>query len=119
MVKLFQYYDARNYLLFSNKRKHVRCEYPSSLKYYLVAEPSHRWGASTVNISASGLCLCLDQRLPVGQRIGIDSNILPTFWKTARVRWIKQIDDGRYFGGFEFCPGSSIIAKYILDAALI
>lgn len=101
-----------------NRRKYHRYPYPSKLGYRLASKASQMYEASTINISAGGLCLSLNQHLPVGQRIEIGVNILPVFCKTARVCWIKKTADDSYIAGLEFCAGSKNKEKLILDAAL-
>jgi hypothetical protein len=97
---------------------YLRYPYPSKLEYCPASQISQRCEASTINISIGGLCLCLNHRLSVGQRIEIGRNILPVFCKTARVCWIKETADGNYIAGLEFCVGSKINEKLVLDAAL-
>ncbi len=50
--------------------------------------------------------MCLGKRLSVGQMIEIGKNMLPVFLKTARVCWVREITDGNYLAGLEFCPAS-------------
>jgi hypothetical protein len=86
----------------NNKRKYLRYDYPSVLQCFLTSEPLQSCEASTINVSAGGVCLSLCQRLSIGQHIEIGKNILPIYCKTARVCWVREISNGNYLAGIEF-----------------
>lgn len=95
MTEPFQYLN--------NKRKSIRVCYPCELEYCPASDPLDRNKAYTINISSGGMCLYLYRELSVGQEIEINSNVLPFFCETARVRWVKETAEGNYTVGLEFC----------------
>lgn len=57
--------------------------------------------ALAVNMSSSGLCLQLSAPLAKEQKIRVHSNLF-AMAQTASVRWIREIDKGRYMAGLQY-----------------
>jgi len=91
------------YNLKTDQRKDLRYSFPYTIEYVLDPHTSDKiFKGLVVNISNSGLCLCIFQHLAEGQKIIIKS-ILPTSCQKAIVRWVNKYDNDSYLAGFKFC----------------
>ncbi len=85
------------------RRKHYRHDFHEMMKIEYVLGPfvSEIYEGLLLNISTSGLGLLISDNLDIGQEIVINSNInLPS--QTARVEWIKKMDQAQYKVGLLF-----------------
>jgi c-di-GMP-binding flagellar brake protein YcgR len=87
---------------FVKNRRFIRVDYPSLLEFCLASEAAKSYEAFTLNISAGGMCLHLDQEVSAGQWIEIKKSLLPVSCNTARVCWVKKTPAGNYVAGCEF-----------------
>ncbi len=81
-------------------RKQKRTMYFSMVSY-LLSSGNHTMNvtphkAIALNISDSGACLCIFQRLTVGQKLKVHSDPLLDDGKVRTVRWIKKVGNDMY-----------------------
>jgi len=90
----------------NDRRKSVRYDYPATVEYVLLpSSGSGRSRAVTINISETGLCLYVFEMLDESQELKILDR-LPASHQRARIRWIREVDEGFYKAGLVFVHGS-------------
>ncbi len=83
-----------------NIRKSVRRDFHSPVDYEVESDAAKiTFKGHTINISDSGLRLCLSNPISEGQEITIKKSLLPFSCKKAVVRWVKKIDKKIYMAG--------------------
>ncbi|MEW6108062.1 MAG: PilZ domain-containing protein [Nitrospirota bacterium] len=86
----------------NERRRHMRYPHPDKIEYVFSAGFSgDKLKGVTVNISNSGLCLYLFNKLSVGQSITIKS-YLPVSYRHATVQWIRTVKDNFFIAGLRF-----------------
>jgi PilZ domain len=84
----------------TTRRKSVRREFHAPVEYEIKGAPTDTvFKGHTLNISDSGLCLCLYHRVDKRQEITIKSSRLPFACKKAVVRWVRRVDRSTYMAG--------------------
>jgi len=87
----------------TDKRRHLRYSFPYTVEYVLNPNTTDEiFKGVLLNISNSGLCLCIFNHLAEGQKITIKS-IIPTPCQKATVRWVKKFNNDSYIAGLMFC----------------
>lgn len=85
-----------------DRRKTERYPFPASIQYGLNggSDPSLS-KAVTMNVSSSGLCMYLFEKMEKGQEITINDEH-PALKGRARVQWINKLENSFFIAGLEF-----------------
>jgi hypothetical protein len=86
----------------TERRKDKRYPYPDKIEYICVQDnPSGIQKAVTINLSDSGLCLYLFNKLRESQDITITSPIR-SHSRKATILWINKVQDNFFIAGAKF-----------------
>jgi hypothetical protein len=84
----------------ATRRRSPRREFHSPVEYEIEGAPADTvFKGHTLNISDSGLCLCLYNRVEKKQEITIRKSNLPIGCKKAVIRWVRRVDRRTYMAG--------------------